>query len=83
MSTYFGLTSVLHSVLNLKCVLNVKAIVGAFNQEKALVGACGILRDYEPSDGPSFEFEALVCPPSDDMTFSSPAHEIRGETATR
>ena len=28
-------------------VLNVKAVVGTFNQEKA--------RDYEPSDGPSFE----------------------------
>ena len=33
------------------CVLNVKAVVAAFNQEKAL----GLPRDYEPSDGPSFE----------------------------
>ena len=28
-----------------------KALVGALNQEKAL----GLLRDYEPSDGPSFQ----------------------------
>ena len=34
-------------------VLNVKVLVGAFNQEKALVG--GLLRDYELSDGPSFQ----------------------------
>ena len=33
-----------------------KAVVAALNQEKAQVGA--FLRDYEPSDGPSFE--ALV-----------------------
>ena len=31
-------------------VLNVKAVVAAFNQEKAL--SRGLLRDYEPSDGP-------------------------------
>ena len=29
-----------------------KAVVAAFNQEKALVGDRGLLRDYEPSDGP-------------------------------
>ena len=35
-----------------------KALVGAFNQEKALVASRGLLRDYKPSDGPLFE--ALV-----------------------
>ena len=38
--------------LRLNSVLNVKAIVAAFNQEKAL--SRGLLRDYEPS------FESLV-----------------------
>ena len=28
-----------------------KAVVAAFNQEKALVSSRGFLRDYEPSDG--------------------------------
>ena len=28
-----------------------KAVVAAFNQEKALVASRGLLRDYEPSDG--------------------------------
>ena len=37
MSTYHGLTSVYNSVLN------VKALVGAFNQEKALVGAFSVI----------------------------------------
>ena len=37
-------------------VFNVKAVVAAFNQEKAL-GSRGLLRDYEPSDG---TFEALI-----------------------
>ena len=32
-------------------MLNVKALVGPFNQEKALVR--GLLRDYEPLDGSS------------------------------
>ena len=41
-----GSMPVLHSVLN------VKAVVAAFNQEKALVASGGLLRDYEPSDGP-------------------------------
>ena len=36
----------------------VKALVGTFNQEKVLAGAFSVLRDYEPSYGPSFE--ALV-----------------------
>ena len=31
-------------------VLNVKGLVGTLNQESR-----GLLRDYEPSDGPSFE----------------------------
>ena len=35
----------------LNSVLNVKAVVATFNQEKALVGAFSLLRDYEPSDG--------------------------------
>ena len=34
-------------------MLNVKALVGPFNQEKALVR--GLLRDYEPLDGPSVQ----------------------------
>ena len=43
----------------LNSVLNATALVGAFNQEKALLIANrGLLRDYESSDGPSFE--ALV-----------------------
>ena len=29
-----------------------KAVVAAFNQEKALVASRGLLCDYEPSDGP-------------------------------
>ena len=37
MSTYCGLTPIYHSVLN------VKALVGAFNQEKALVGALSVI----------------------------------------
>ena len=36
-STYCGLTPVKHSILN------VKALVGAFNQEKALVGAFSVI----------------------------------------
>ena len=32
-------------------VLNVKAVVAAFNQEKALVGSKGLLRDCKPLDG--------------------------------
>ena len=39
MSTYSVLTPVQHSVLIVNSVSNVKALVGAFNQEKALVGA--------------------------------------------
>ena len=35
----------------LSSVLNVKVVVGAFNQEKALVGAFSVII-YEPSDGP-------------------------------
>ena len=36
-------------------------VLGAFNQEKALVGARGLLRDYEPSDLLRMElFEALL-----------------------
>ena len=35
-----------------------KAVVAAFYQEKALGPSRGLLRDYESSDGPSFE--ALV-----------------------
>ena len=37
-----------------------KAVVAAFNQEKALVGSRGLLHDYELLCGPSFE--ALVPP---------------------
>ena len=37
--------------LCLNSVSNVKAVVAAFNQEKALVTSRGLLRDYKPSDG--------------------------------
>ena len=37
MSTYRGVNA------RLACVLNVKALVGAFNQEKALVGAFSVI----------------------------------------
>ena len=38
-----------------------KAVVAAFNQEKALVASRGLLRDYEPSDLLRMElFEALL-----------------------
>ena len=36
-----------------------KAVVAAFNQEKALVGAFSVLRDYEPSDG-TFSSTSIV-----------------------
>ena len=42
MSTYRGM-SVYHSVLKASSVLNVKALVGAFNQKKALVGAFSVI----------------------------------------
>ena len=44
-----------HSVL-ISSVLNVKALLGAFNQEKALVASRGLLHDhdYELSRGPSW-----------------------------
>ena len=35
--------TVYHSVLMLNSVLNVKAVVAAFNQEKALVGAFSVI----------------------------------------
>ena len=38
-----GSMPVEHSVLTLNSVLNVKALVGAFNQEKALVGAFSVI----------------------------------------
>ena len=44
-----------------------KVLVGAFNQEKALVASRGLLGDYKPSDRIRMElFEALVrpCPPA-------------------
>ena len=37
------------------------AVVAAFNKEKALVGR-GLLRDYKPSCGPSFEVVHLAPP---------------------
>ena len=40
---------------SLKCIINVKMLVGAFNQEKALLGASSVIVNLrEPS------FEALV-----------------------
>ena len=56
LDTYHGVntgsTSVYHSVLILNSVLNVKAPVGAFNQEKALVGAFSVIVQpvVEPMD---------------------------------
>ena len=38
-----GSTPFEHSVLKVKSVLNVKAVVAAFNQEKALVGAFSVI----------------------------------------
>ena len=38
-----GSTTVQNSVLIANSVLNVKALVGAFNQEKALVGAFSLI----------------------------------------
>ena len=36
-------------------VLDVKALVGAFNQEKALVGVFSIITNLRMDDGPSFQ----------------------------
>ena len=41
MSTYCGVNA--HSAECLNSVLNVKALVGAFDQEKALVGAFSLI----------------------------------------
>ena len=38
-----SLTLVLHSVLIVNSVLNVKSLVGTFNQEEALVGAFSVI----------------------------------------
>ena len=51
MSDYRGLMPVKHSVLN------VKALVGSFNQEKALVGAFSMIVQPITADG---SFAALV-----------------------
>ena len=48
--TFVSATQLHVYILWVNSVLNVKVLVGAFNQEKALVGR-GLLRDYEPSDG--------------------------------
>ena len=45
----------------LNSVLDVKALVGAFNQEKALVGGRGLLRDCTTGCGSMDRFTALVC----------------------
>ena len=42
-------------------VLHVKAVVAAFNQEKALVGGRGLLRDCTTGCGSMDRFTALVC----------------------
>ena len=41
MSTYCGVNA--HAALCLNSVLNVKAVVAAYNQEKALVGAFSVI----------------------------------------
>ena len=48
-----------------------KALVGAFNQEKAL----GLLRDYEPSGGPSFEALILTVFPRWVVSGPTPAQQ--------
>ena len=52
-STYRGVN--VHSAKCLNSVLNVKALEGAFNQEKALVGAFSVIVKTDGS------FAALVC----------------------
>ena len=42
-STYSGVNACLALCLNSYSVLNVKALVGAFSQEKALVGASSVI----------------------------------------
>ena len=54
MSTYRGVNARLSKCLN--SVLNVKALVGAFNQEKALVGAFSAIVQLHPIN----RFAALV-----------------------
>ena len=44
--------------LGLKCVLNVKAVVATFNQEKALVGAFSVITNLRME-----LFEALLTTP--------------------
>ena len=52
MSTHRGVNVCLAQCLN--SVLNVKALVGAFNQEKALVGAFSVIvKTYCKTDGSS------------------------------
>ena len=55
MSTYLGVNACLALCLN--SVLNVKALVGAFNQEKALVGAFSVI--VQPVVEPMDRFTAL------------------------
>ena len=54
---YFALVSQFHSRL-LNSVLNVKALVGAFNQEKALVGAFSAI--VQPVVEPMEHYTTLV-----------------------
>ena len=56
MSTYRGVNACLAYCLN--TVLNVKALVGAFNQEKALVGAFSVI--VQPVVEPMDSFAALA-----------------------
>ena len=48
-------------IVSYNSFLNMKALVSAFNHEKALVGR-GLLLDYKPSCGPSFEVVHLAPP---------------------
>ena len=50
-----GSTPIWHSVLCLNSVLNVKAVVAAFNQEKALLGAFSVITNLRME-----LFEALL-----------------------
>ena len=56
MSTYRGVNTSLEQCLN--SVLNVKVLVGAFNQEKGLVGAFSV--KVQPVVEPMDRFTALV-----------------------
>ena len=59
-STYRGVNACLSQCLN--SVLNVKALVGTFNQEKALVGAFSVIvKPISETDGSSVALSRIHC----------------------